>query len=716
MKKRGLALFLAFCLSVGSIISSVGTEQAYAAESNQTEGTVLEEQEKDDGNLDIQKMGIDEIEEIGTAENMVGGESETEQEIAETEKVEELDDVVGTTESTENVTETETAETGDETETEIVEETDFAMAGNDGFEKAASVSVNTSVSGALASSNDEKYYKFTLSQAGYVSVNFKHEPVNSTNELWSIRLYNAQYQELVYRTSTGKNIIRELPKIGLEAGTYYVRVGRNLTFSNYWSDKPYNFTVNYTVASNWESEWNDKFETADTIAVGTNVNGSIMGSDDEDYYKFTLPQAGYVAVTFNHDLVDSTDELWSIRLYDAQYQELVYRTSTGKNIIRELPKIGLEAGTYYVRVGRNLTFSNYWSDKPYNFTVNYTVASNWESEWNDKFETADTIAVGTNVNGSIMGSDDEDYYKFTLPQAGYVAVTFNHDLVDSTDELWSIRLYDAQYQELVYRASTGKNIIRELPKIGLEAGTYYVRVGRNLTFPNYWSDRPYNFTVNYTVANDWESEWNDKFETADLITVGTAVNGSTMEGDDKDYYRFKLNSSGTLAVEFNHEKLNTTGTCWTIRIYNSQYQEIATRVVAGNEGKVTVNVGKVSAGTYYIQVTSAYYYHDGKYSVKVVKGKPAKTSISKITSPSKKKVKVVWKKVSGVNGYEIYRATSKKGKYKKIATVKSGKTVSYTDKKLKSKKRYYYKVRAYKVSNGKKVYGDYSAVKSVKVK
>ncbi|MBO5523772.1 MAG: hypothetical protein J5986_08890 [Roseburia sp.] len=137
MKKRGLALFLAFCLSVGSIISSVGTEQAYAAESNQTEGTVLEEQETDDGNLDIQKMGIDEIEEIGTAENTVGGESETEQEIVETEKVEEIDDVVGTTESTENVTETETAETGDEAE--IVEEIDFAMAGNNGYEQAASV-------------------------------------------------------------------------------------------------------------------------------------------------------------------------------------------------------------------------------------------------------------------------------------------------------------------------------------------------------------------------------------------------------------------------------------------------------------------------------------------------------------------------------------------------------------------------------------------------
>lgn len=544
-------------------------------------GVVLEEQETDDGSLDIQKMGI---EEIGTAENTVDVESETEQEIAETEKIEEIDDVVGTTESAENVTETEAAEMRDEAETEIVEETDFAMAGNSGFEKAVSISVNTSISGALANSNDEKYYKFTLSQAGYVSVSFKHNPVDSGNALWSIRLYDAQYQELVYRTSTGKNIIRELPKIGLEAGTYYVRIA--------W--QPYN-----------------------------------------------------------------------------------------------------------------------WSSTPYDFTVNYTATANWESEWNDNFETADSINVGTIVSGSIMEEDDNDYYKFTIPQAGYVSINFNHDLVDSEDKLWSIRLYNAQYEELVYRTSTGKELMSGLPKIGLEEGIYYVRIALQ---PYNWSSAPYNFTVNYTAANNWETEWNDNFETADLITVGTAVNGSTMEGDDKDYYRFRLNSSGALTVEFNHEKVNTTGTCWTIRIYNSQYQEITNRVVAGNESKVTVNVGKVSAGTYYIQVTSAYYYYDGKYSVKVVKGKPAKTSISKITSPSKKKVKIVWKKVSGVKGYEIYRATSKKAKYKKIATVKSGKTVSYTDKKLKSKKRYYYKVRAYKVSNGKKVYGDYSAVKSVKVK
>jgi hypothetical protein len=40
----------------------------------------------------------------------------------------------------------------------------------------------------------------------------------------------------------------------------------------------------------------------------------------------------------------------------------------------------------------------------------------------------------------------------------------------------------------------------------------------------------------------------------------------------------------------------------------------------------------------------------------------------------------------------------------------------YTFKKLKSKKTYYVKARAYKVVNGKKIYGNWSKIKKVKVK
>ena len=41
---------------------------------------------------------------------------------------------------------------------------------------------------------------------------------------------------------------------------------------------------------------------------------------------------------------------------------------------------------------------------------------------------------------------------------------------------------------------------------------------------------------------------------------------------------------------------------------------------------------------------------------------------------------------------------------------------AYPSKKLKKKKTYYVRVRAYTLSNGKKVYGKWSSVKKVKIK
>lgn len=83
----------------------------------------------------------------------------------------------------------------------------------------------------------------------------------------------------------------------------------------------------------------------------------------------------------------------------------------------------------------------------------------------------------------------------------------------------------------------------------------------------------------------------------------------------------------------------------------------------------------------------------------------------------KKSVKVTWKKVKGIKGYQIQYSTNKKFKKgNKTITVKSTKSTSATIKKLKSKKKYYVRMRTYKVVNGKKVYSAWSKAKSVKVK
>lgn len=77
------------------------------------------------------------------------------------------------------------------------------------------------------------------------------------------------------------------------------------------------------------------------------------------------------------------------------------------------------------------------------------------------------------------------------------------------------------------------------------------------------------------------------------------------------------------------------------------------------------------------------------------------------------KVKVSWPVAEGVDGYAVYRATSKSGKY----TLKKSTTkTEYVNSGVKYNKTYYYKVRGYKVIDGEKVYTKYSSPASAKAK
>ena len=99
-----------------------------------------------------------------------------------------------------------------------------------------------------------------------------------------------------------------------------------------------------------------------------------------------------------------------------------------------------------------------------------------------------------------------------------------------------------------------------------------------------------------------------------------------------------------------------------------------------------------------------------------VTSKPKSASIKKVKG-AKKAILVTWKKVSGVKGYQVQVATDKKfKKNKKTVTIKKQKTTKTTVKKLKAKKKYYVRVRTYKIVNGKKVYSSWSKAKSVKTK
>ncbi|MCT8137603.1 InlB B-repeat-containing protein [Anaerobacillus sp. CMMVII] len=126
-----------------------------------------------------------------------------------------------------------------------------------------------------------------------------------------------------------------------------------------------------------------------------------------------------------------------------------------------------------------------------------------------------------------------------------------------------------------------------------------------------------------------------------------------------------------------------------------------------------------TGSTYYYKVRS-YRTVDGKkiyspYST-VVNSKVtlAKVNPPKVASAAFDKIKISWDQVSGANGYQIYRATSQTGTYSKVGTVTSGSTKTYTNRGVETGRTYYYKVRAYRVVNGKNVYGAFSTVTSGK--
>lgn len=91
---------------------------------------------------------------------------------------------------------------------------------------------------------------------------------------------------------------------------------------------------------------------------------------------------------------------------------------------------------------------------------------------------------------------------------------------------------------------------------------------------------------------------------------------------------------------------------------------------------------------------------------------PSKVKITSVCVDNCKAT-IKWKKVNNADGYVIYMSNSKKGKYKKIKTIKSKNITKYTKNNLNEANEYYFKIKAYKNINGKKIYSNsFSNIKS----
>lgn len=113
------------------------------------------------------------------------------------------------------------------------------------------------------------------------------------------------------------------------------------------------------------------------------------------------------------------------------------------------------------------------------------------------------------------------------------------------------------------------------------------------------------------------------------------------------------------------------------------------------------------------------YYKDGNGNKLTASGQyktASMTTLKKVTlssfSKSSGKVKVKWKDISGESGYQISKSTKKTGTYTVYKTIKANTTSKLVT--ATKGKTYWYKVRAYKTVDGKKIYGPWSTPKKYK--
>ena len=196
--------------------------------------------------------------------------------------------------------------------------------------------------------------------------------------------------------------------------------------------------------------------------------------------------------------------------------------------------------------------------------------------------------------------------------------------------------------------------------------TYYVRVRS-------YTNR--NGKVYYGAWSDIKS----------IKTANNDITKATVSGISTKAFTGKAITQ-KIAVRYNGKTLKS-GTDYTVSYSNSKYVGTATVKITGK-------------GSYSGTIT------------KTFKIFPAKQEIKKLSAKSKG-FSVTWVKKGSATGYEVQYSTSSSFKNASKATITSKNTSSKTVSKLKSKAKYYVRVRSYTTVKGVKYYGAWSSTKTI---
>lgn len=209
-------------------------------------------------------------------------------------------------------------------------------------------------------------------------------------------------------------------------------------------------------------------------------------------------------------------------------------------------------------------------------------------------------------------------------------------------------------------------------------------------------------------------------------TLNAWMSGVRSEGDYIDYvgftksyadiYKVNIPASGMITIKTNGTDPEDGLTSYSeIRVYNANLNSIYEKwfyyANYNSAYDFFYDSLAVSTGTYYVEI-----YGGSKEYQLCIDYKPTvtQTQINNIKS-KRKALTISWTGCSGISGFQLQYSSKKSMKGGKTLTLSSN-SRSKKIKGLKRRKKYYIRIRAYKVISGKIYYSNWSAKKSKKTK
>lgn len=439
---------------------------------------------------------------------------------------------------------------------------------NSTMAKAMRIKAGTEVTGKIDFGSDEDWYQIALSEKGGLDIEVSPAgKVSPGVEIYDgvgdrIAAFNtgdSGYQSRALFTGgnikVAENVYGFVPNI--DAGTYYIKI-----FGNHfrWSDANYGLKATVVKATDTIKEYGQENyapEDAAVISIGQKINGAILESGEEDWYRIPLNGGAFKLQLEVPEGLDLAVDVETASAYEESndssedwnsyfYQEI----DNGKQGEDEAGVIELspeDQGYYLIRVYEPSGSSR---------NVAYTLVVNNHQFTSDKFEGNDTksaateLELGTTITANFHRDTDEDWYKVRVPQKGALKVVVKQP---SRYAWYDLLLYGEQGEEPIGSAYENQaTTIEELKVKGqttfnfmVQPGTYYLQMVPDGDA----SADDYQIGASFEAFDYLDAEPNNRPAQATPLQLNIPKAGTLYSSGDFDIYSFEIDTPQPYLVQ-----------------------------------------------------------------------------------------------------------------------------------------------------------------------